>query len=41
VRSTGAIVREQRAQPRIRAGLLEVFAPFTLVLAGIGVCHSH
>jgi ABC-type antimicrobial peptide transport system permease subunit len=37
VRSTGAIVRELRAQPRLRARLLAGFALFTLVLAGIGV----
>jgi putative ABC transport system permease protein len=37
VRSTGAIVRELRAQPRLRARLLACFALFTLVLAGIGV----
>ena len=36
VRSTGAIVRELRAQPRLRARLLAGFALFTLVLAGIG-----
>ena len=37
VRSTGAIVRELRAQPRLRTRLLAGFAVFTLVLAGIGV----
>jgi putative ABC transport system permease protein len=37
VRSTGAIVSELRAQPRIRAKLLGVFAGFTLLLAGIGI----
>ncbi len=37
VRSTGAIVSELRAQPRLRARLLTGFAGFTLLLAGIGV----
>ncbi len=37
VRSTGAIVRDLRAQPRLRATLLGSFAVITLVLAGIGV----
>jgi putative ABC transport system permease protein len=37
VRSTGAIVRELRAQPRLRATLLGSFAFVTLILAGIGV----
>lgn len=37
VRSTDGIVRELRAQPRLRARLLAGFAVFTLVLAGIGV----
>jgi putative ABC transport system permease protein len=37
VRSAGAIVRDLRAQPRIRARLLGAFAAFTLVLAGIGI----
>jgi predicted permease len=37
VRSTGAIVRELRAQPRLRAALLASFAVVTLILAGIGV----
>jgi len=37
VRSTGEIVEELRAQPRLRARLLTAFAIFTLILAGIGV----
>jgi putative ABC transport system permease protein len=37
VRSTGTIVRELRAQPRLRARLLTGFTVFTLILAGIGV----
>lgn len=37
VRSTGAILRELRAQPRLRSRLLAAFAVFTLALAGIGI----
>lgn len=37
VRTTGGIVRELRAQPRIRAVLVGLFAVLTLVLAAIGV----
>jgi predicted permease len=36
-RSTGEIVRELRAQPRLRAVLLGIFAVFTMVLAAVGV----
>ncbi|HYX54268.1 MAG TPA: FtsX-like permease family protein, partial [Candidatus Limnocylindrales bacterium] len=37
VRSTGQVVSELRAQPRLRARMLGLFAVFTLLLAAIGV----
>jgi len=37
VRSTGKIVRELRAQPRLRAAMLGSFALFALILAAIGI----